>query len=181
MASPDALRFYFASRRQDEATPAPPAQLLGHIAWLWSLSPLHAEWPCHLLRSQVLPALKQRQCVLVGNGAHPVAYAAWAWLSDEAQARYLQNPNALDVADWRSGPHLWWIDWVAPFGHTKAMAAHFKAHVFPRHTGRALRVKPGARVARVVDFHGDQVAWMQRREQRSQFSAQFEALAGAHP
>lgn len=150
--------------------------LLGHIAWLWSCSPLHADWPCHLLQKQVVPALRHRQCLLVSDGQRPVAYAAWAWLNEPAQQRYLLHPHGLREGDWRSGPHLWWIDWVAPFGHTQAMARWLKAHVFSTQIARALRVKRNSSVGRVMDMHGDSVPWSERHLSQHQFVQQFQNL-----
>jgi cytolysin-activating lysine-acyltransferase len=164
------LRFHFPSAA-DVAAQGPA--LLGHIAWLWSQSPLHAHWPCHLLQTQVIPALGHQQCVWVGDGEQPVAYASWALLSDEAQQRYVHNPNALRATDWRSGPHMWWIDWVAPFGHTAAIAAHLRRHVFAHRTTRALRVKRDRTVGRIIDLHGDAVPLAARQHSQQQFAAQF--------
>jgi len=150
--------------------------MFGHAAWLWMQSTLHRDWPISLLQTNVVPALKNRQYVIVGNGTHPVLFAAWALMSDEAQERYLQNPNSLENTDWQSGENMWWVDWVAPFGHTQQVAAYLKKHVFSDRTGRSLRVKSGSKVARIIDFHGDKVTPLDRDISNKNFANKFNAM-----
>ena len=166
------LRYHFPTRAE---VAAKGPELLGHITWLWMQSPLHAHWPCHVLQNQVIPALRHQQCLWVGDGQQPVAYASWAFLSDEAQLRYVRNPNALRDQDWRSGTQMWCIDWVAPFGHTTAIAAYLKRHVFADRTTRALRVKRDRQVGRIVDMHGDAVPLAERQRSQQRFAQQFQA------
>ena len=58
---------------------------------------------------------------------------------------------------WKSGDRLWFIDFLAPFGHTRMIARHFMTHLMPAETGRGLRRRPGGHVYRAG-------AWRWRRK-----------------
>src|SRR5699024_443562 len=99
--------------------PINEAEVLGAAVWLWMHSPLHRDAPLHTLPDLLLPVIKHRQYVITTEQGRPVFFMSWAWLSQEAEARYLTQPAILmPQSDWNSGDRMWVCDWVAPFGHT---------------------------------------------------------------
>jgi hemolysin-activating ACP:hemolysin acyltransferase len=67
------------------------------------------------LEWMVLPPILLNQFRLLRDGNRIVAFAAWASLSEEAEAR-LQQPNPrLSPAEWKSGDRLWLVHLFAPF------------------------------------------------------------------
>ena len=99
--------------------PINEAEVLGAAVWLWMHSPLHRDAPLHTLPDLLLPVIKHRQYVITTEQGRPVFFMSWAWLSQEAEARYLTQPAILmPQSDWYSGDRMWVCDWVAPFGHT---------------------------------------------------------------
>lgn len=124
-------------RRYDEAA------VLGMIVWLLMRSEVHRKMPLYALQNLVLPAMKYRQMALGRQGGIPVFYCAWARLDEAAENRYLDSPKDLQDADWVSGQRPWVTDWVAPFGHTRAMARFLRREVFPDQVVRSLQHKPG--------------------------------------
>lgn len=130
------------------------AEVLGSAVWLWMHSKSHRDAPLHSLSALLLPALKRRQFVLASENAKPVFYLSWADLSEEAEHRYLRNPPVcMPDADWASGKRMWILDWVAPFGHTRAMRRVIQ-HLFASRCMRALYHRGENRGLRVKSFRG---------------------------
>ncbi|MCF3281647.1 toxin-activating lysine-acyltransferase, partial [Escherichia coli] len=103
--------------------PVNEAEVLGAAVWLWMHSPLHRDAPLHTLPDLLLPVIKHRQYVITTEQGRPVFFMSWAWLSQEAEARYLTQPAILmPQSDWNSGDRMWVCDWVAPSGHTPDMS-----------------------------------------------------------
>ncbi len=130
--------------------------VLGHVAWLWTNSPLHKEWPLALLGTNVIPAIVHAQYLLITQRDLPVAYCSWAWLSPDAEKKYLADVNSLTLTEWLSGERLWIIDWVAPFGHSFELFKRMRAK-FPDAVARAIRVDKNKKVARVQEILGKHV------------------------
>ncbi|RQO73162.1 toxin-activating lysine-acyltransferase [Aquitalea sp. FJL05] len=127
---------------------------LGSAVWLWMHSASHRNTPLHGLSSLLLPAIKRGQFVLVSEGNKPVFYLSWARMSLDAESRYLrQHPLLMPAEDWTSGDRIWLLDWVAPFGHSRAMR-HIIARLFSRHCMRALYHRSNERGLRIKQFHG---------------------------
>nr|EJN5126790.1 toxin-activating lysine-acyltransferase [Escherichia coli] len=98
--------------------PVNEAEVLGAVVWLWIHSPLHRDAPLHTLPDLLLPVIKHRQYVVATEQGRPVFFMSQAWLSLDAEARYLTQPAILmPQSDWNSGDRMWVCDWVAPFGH----------------------------------------------------------------
>jgi len=163
-------------------TPADKFAAYGRIAWLWASSDLHRDWTTRLQARFVLPALEHGQYRILERGGMPVAYCAWAWLSTEAEARYVLEPGRLDPADWRSGDRLWFIDWVAPFGRDHTIELRrIMARQFPDSLARGYRVKPGGTKARVAHFAGEALDGAAVRRLRRRYHAELFAQLSADP
>ena len=106
----------------DPERPLTVAQALGEIAWLLSQSPNHRhalfladlEW-------LALPPVTNGQFKLFRQEGRPIGVALWAYLSEEAENRLEAGVGKLGTDDWRSGPTLWLVELIAPFGQQDAM------------------------------------------------------------
>jgi cytolysin-activating lysine-acyltransferase len=139
--------------------------VLGKLAWLWMNSPLHRNWQVNLLSGFALPPIELGQYLLLERDGLPVAYCSWAHLSSQAEVAYMLNASHIALADWNGGDHLWFVDWVAPFG--KADSWELKrqlAEKFPTSVARAIRVKRDSGKARVMEFRGPQTDRLAARE-----------------
>jgi cytolysin-activating lysine-acyltransferase len=65
----------------------------------------------------VLPPLLLSQYQLFQVDARVVAFSAWGYLSDAAEARLGSPSCRLAPADWRGGERLCLVHLFAPFGH----------------------------------------------------------------
>ena len=129
---------------------------LGKLTWLWANSPLQQAWPFELAKRFLIPAIAKEQFHLIERDGMPVAYCSWAWLSAEAEMRYLMDPSQLALEDWQSGNRLWFIDWVAPFSSADSWELkRVIAEHFPESVARAIRVKRNSNTARVMRFKGN--------------------------
>lgn len=109
-----------ANGEQPRIAAASPDAVFGQVVWLLMNIPLCRHLFLTDLEWMVLPPIMLSQYRLFRDGNRVVAFAAWAYLSEAAEAR-LQEPNArLAPSDWRSGDRLWLVNLFAPFGHQEA-------------------------------------------------------------
>ena len=79
-------------------------EVLGQIVRVLSVSPQHSKMSLADMRLRVVPPLRLGYCrVLRGDDGHPLAYAAWARVSDEVHARLEAGNHHLRPDDWNSG------------------------------------------------------------------------------
>src|SRR5690349_7989561 len=86
-----------------EATLQSSSAILGKVAWLMMESAWHRGRRVEDFARLVMPAINFRQFRLYHDGDVPIAFMSWTRLSAEAEQRYLEDPFALEPADWTSG------------------------------------------------------------------------------
>lgn len=128
-------------------------QVLGDVAWLWANSPMHKEWSVSLLASNVLPAIKHNQYILLKRDGFPVAFCSWANLNIENEVKYIQDVTSLEAEDWNSGERKWIIDWIAPFGDNHLLYKHMRKK-FSNDLFRAIRLSDDSTEARIIHVQG---------------------------
>jgi cytolysin-activating lysine-acyltransferase len=96
------------------------------------------------------------QFMLFHKGAMPVAFVAWAKLSESVAAGYASGTRELTADDWQSGDQLWFIELVAPFGHGAQVLRELRRGPFRTVHARSVRLYDGGR-RRVADWYGE--AW----------------------
>lgn len=97
---------------------------LGQAVWLMSMSPQHKSLPIQSIETRTLPAILLKQFKLYFKGKQPVAFVSWAMVTDDVKAK-LAAGDALELKDWRSGPHLVAVDVVSPFTEPEKVEAEF--------------------------------------------------------
>lgn len=115
----------------------------------------------------IIPPVKLRQYKIISNGTVPLAYASWAFLSPDAERRYIFDPSMIELADWNSGDRMWIIDFISPFSikHTFKLACELRA-LFPERHARALRVSDNNEAAQVHTYRGNGTSngWRQKAD-----------------
>ena len=101
-------------------------KLLGEVTSLMLLSPIHQRYLVSDIGDIITPALDKNQFRIYHKGANPVAILTWAWLSDEVHEKYKEGNYLLKDDEWNSGKHLWFIDFIAPFGNGSKILADIK-------------------------------------------------------
>jgi cytolysin-activating lysine-acyltransferase len=144
------------------------AGIFGSIAWIAMHAKNKNQLPLEDLSHWLLPALRSRQFILasevVDGQTRPVAYMSWANLNAQVESRYVDNPDeGLTPQEWTSGDRMWVIDWMTPFGHSKA----FRRAVAAALTGccfKSLYHRGADRGLRVMLFRGDHVSLEQAKQ-----------------
>jgi len=130
--------------------------IMGQAAWVMMHSPLHRHLFVQDLEWLLVPPIGLRQFRLWRRDNLPVAFAAWALLSDEAEARYRGGMEAgtrrLAPADWRSGENVWLIDLVCPFGGRDEALQQLKNETFKGRKVKTLQPAPGGKGLAVVEW-----------------------------
>src|SRR5438105_11463554 len=129
----------------------PPDAVFGQVVWLMMNMPQYRHVFLTDLEWMVLPPIKLNQYRLFRAGNHIVAFAAWAYLSEAAEAR-LQEPNPrLAPADWKSGDRLWLIDLHAPFGQQELALKELRETALKGKTFKMHRWTPqGRQIVEIV-------------------------------
>jgi cytolysin-activating lysine-acyltransferase len=131
------------------------AEVLGAAVWLWMHSCAHRDARLHTLSTLLLPAIANGQFVLASEADRPVAYVSWAMFDTESEACYLKNPRSrLPDAGWSSGDRMWFLDWVVPFGHARAMRDLLANVLFRDRCARALHHTGGRQGRRILKYRG---------------------------
>lgn len=123
----------------------------GHAAWLMMRSQPHRMMFLQDLEWRVFPPLLLEQCKLYFDnkaGQLPVAFVSWARLSDEAERDYVASQRIAPGA-WNSGEHLWLVDFVAPFGATRAVLSDIHGGVLQGREVKLLYPGPDGKVGPV--------------------------------
>jgi len=102
------------------------------------------------------PAVRLNQIGFLYNSkGTPVAFATWAFVTDEVAQMLLADPNyCMDISEWNEGDQLWLVDLVAPSGEARNLVRRLCTFHLPgawRVRGIRRYATPG-KAPRVVDF-----------------------------
>jgi len=134
--------------------PNPAAAVLGEVNWLMTRSPAHKHLFIADMEWLVAPAIMLKQFRIWHQEGTPVAYASWAFLSEEAEQRLLSGVRKLSPGDWNSGDRAWLIDLVAPHGGGEGFLANLKQKVFADRELKTLRPDPDGNGAKAEVVSG---------------------------
>ncbi|MDF7680596.1 toxin-activating lysine-acyltransferase [Enterobacteriaceae bacterium ESL0689] len=135
------------------------AEIFGAAVWLWMHSVRHRDAPLYVLPAVLLPIVKRQQYVLVSEGTRPVFFLSWMWLNPQSEQHYLTD-SVLSITEeeWCSGNRMWFRDFIAPFGHTRAMSRLLRRVIMPETCARYLWHRGLAHGGKIRAFRGDQVS-----------------------
>ena len=105
---------------------------------------------------ELWPAVRLNQIGFLYNSqGSPVAFATWAFVTDEVAQSMLADPNyRMDISEWNEGDQLWLVDLVAPFGEARNLVRKLCAVYLPgAWRVRGIRRYTNGRQPRVVDFN----------------------------
>ncbi len=116
-----ALDVQRTAKAAGEGAPKPTvSHMLGELTWLMSQSPTHKHFTIGDLEWLVMPAVLLEQFRVFHGDKHPLGFALWAHLSEDAEKKLNDAVMAgqgarLRPDEWKSGDRLWLVDLVAPF------------------------------------------------------------------
>ncbi|HVZ30170.1 MAG TPA: toxin-activating lysine-acyltransferase [Asticcacaulis sp.] len=132
--------------------------LIGEITSLLMASRLHRGYQVRDIADIVLPAVNVNQFIIYRDGRRrPIAFVTWGRLSAEVEAAYLSGQAVLSESELTSGDRLYFLDFIAPYGHARKVIRELRTKVFPDERGRAIRVSPSDRFVKRLRFRGAKV------------------------
>ena len=94
------------------------------------------------IKKQLIGPIFQDQALIMVRDGKVVAYCSWAFLTEEAEKRYIADSNSLQVTDWKGGDRVWLVDVIAPFNDgTRLLNATRKLGQKLGHTGKKIKFK----------------------------------------
>jgi len=130
---------------RENASPAAPLpealgaelQLIGELLFLCLQSPLHRHYTIKDIQNRFLRPAQINHYRLYRDARGPLAIVTWALLSEALDARQSAGPEPLSQEDWQSGDHLWFTDFVAPFGQVETVMKDLTENLFPERRAKA--------------------------------------------
>lgn len=116
--------------------------ILGPALWLYAKEPNRKFMFLADMEWLVLPPVILDQCRLYTKGGIPFAFYTWAQVSDTVDARLRSGVPKIAPHEWKSGPHVWLVDFIAPFGELEETMAELRRTVLAGKVVRALMPDP---------------------------------------
>lgn len=128
---------------------------LGMCMWLMSQSDYHRHWDMATFDAEITAAIISSQYrIYFDEQNNPIGLATWAWVSDECRKRLLKEQSGLRFDDWNSGEHLLFNDYIAPWGHAKAILKDLRTNVFPDETAFSVGRNSDGSIRKIYTWKG---------------------------
>ena len=101
------------------------ASTLGQVVFLMTISKRHRDLKISMIEEVVSTAILLQQFKLYSKDERPIAFLAWATVSDEVKEEFESSGRTLELKDWRSGENLIVVECVSPFAAEKDITAQF--------------------------------------------------------
>ena len=98
---------------------------LGETAWLLSQSKMHDRIQLDEMGALFFYPESLGQMRRWYRNGGPVGLATWAWLDSDTTDIYLET-GQIPTGRWQSGPDLWFVDLIAPFGDATAITRELR-------------------------------------------------------
>jgi len=92
-----------------------------------TVSKAHRNYTMVDFETYVTPAIFLQQFKIYMKGKQPIAFLAWASVSDEVKARIDQGNRKLEPQEWRSGSNIVIVECVSPFAERAEIEKQFLA------------------------------------------------------
>jgi len=124
---------------------------LGAMVFLAGLGRHHRPQSLASVMAQFEPPLRLGQYRLFRSNGFPRAFITWAGLAPAQERRFAIDHLPLHPQDWNSGPSVWLVDFVAPFGHIDQIVPLLTANPSLPHVRTLWHNRDGSRY-RVVEW-----------------------------
>lgn len=107
---------------------------LGHCFHLLAHSNVHKQFNlAGYMDVEICPANWRCQLrVYINDEKHPVGFVTWAKVNESSKQALIDYSRALYYEEWNSGDHLFFNDFVAPWGGVKEILSDLTSNVFPK-------------------------------------------------
>lgn len=107
------------------------ALLQGELFQLFLASDRHERLTLQEFAMSILPPIHFDQFRIYHAGGRPVGFVSWAMFTAEEGAAYMAGDYDFSLDKWTCGDQIWFIDYIAPFGHAIKMAEDLRDNIFP--------------------------------------------------
>ena len=113
--------------------------LQGEVMNVYLGSKYHSSSSLVELFAWIMPAIHFNQFRMYHQGGRPIAWVTWALMKEAEGTAYVTANQDFDFTPetWQSGDQIWFIDFIAPYGHALKVAYDLKRNVFPNRAGFA--------------------------------------------
>ncbi len=137
--------------------------LVGEIVFLMLQSQLHRGYRINDIGSVVLPPIHLNQFRTYRVRGQLVGFVTWARLTERVEQNYLTGSYHLRPQDWDGGARLWFVDFIAPFGHAREMVRDLRTNIHPEETGYSVHLAPDGKIKGVRFWRGVRAAAERRQ------------------
>lgn len=104
------------------------ASALGQAAWLMTVSKEHRDLPVRFIEERITPSIILQQFKIYMKEKQPIAFLAWAAVSEEV-ATLINSPQYTPkLEDWRSGNKIVVLECISPFAPRAEIINQFLAN-----------------------------------------------------
>lgn len=114
--------------------------LYGEVLYLLFHAPLQRLYSVADIEKRIIQPMDLDQFRIYRAERGPVALITWAFIDDELHARMRDGQIDLAPHEWNCGPHLWFIEFIAPFGQARLAVDDLCANIFPDQVGWSYKV-----------------------------------------
>ena len=94
---------------------------LDNVLVLLAQTSTYCNWTIKQVATNIIPPIDLKQCIGIVEDNRLKAWVSWAYLPKEKKENFLDGMYTLKPNDWASGPYLVFMDFVAPFGHSRRL------------------------------------------------------------
>ena len=137
-------------------SPSKLHNLLGEITSLLLLSKVHRKYQVRDIADVILPTINLNQFrIYRDKNKQPIGLVTWGYFNEATEREYLSGKSVLSEKELTSGDILYFLDFIAPYGHAKKIIKDLRENVFPTSEAKSLHfLEQGIRRNKVKKFHG---------------------------
>ena len=94
-----------------------------------TVSKAHRELKISDIEDLVTPAILLQQFKIYMKGKQPIAFLAWASVSNEVKVRFESGKAHLEPHEWRSGSNIIIVECVSPFAERTEIEKQFTTSI----------------------------------------------------
>ncbi len=128
--------------------------LQGELFQLFLASDRHERLSLQEFAMSILPPIHFDQFRIYHAKGRPVGFVSWAMFRPQDGKDYMAGDFDFSLEKWTAGDELWFIDYIAPFGHALQMAEDLRDNIFPDRIAYAPDLNDATGRRRVRTYRG---------------------------
>lgn len=132
---------------------------LGKVSAIMMASLQYQRYPLACLTAWIKPPILLNQCHFFHDlSGGLVGYATWAYLTEEVEWRWLNDPHVmLHISEWNEGDRLWVLDFVVLNGDVRRFVNELSSLLGAHSCAKSLRRDSKGMVSKVITWRNHQI------------------------